>query len=279
VSLIAHICLGQVVPPPTPPSTPPAATSPVQTPAPAAHTTAPAASTATGETNALQLPPTKDAPPATDPAAVSKPATPDENVNGAKSPAAIAEPEIRPADPVAAENPKVPESPKIAPIGTPYIIGALDVLDIKIWKAGNLNGIYAVGQDGAIAIPLLGRIRADGLTEDQVASSIRDRLAAKVFVEPPDLSEITVSLLRNNSKKYSVFGAVGRQGEYPLQTTMTVMDVLANCGGFLPFAKQTKIYIQRNGKEIKFNYKEVSHNKKMSQNIQIQNGDRIFVPE
>ncbi len=216
--------------------------------------------------------PVKVIPPAKDSVVVPKPDAPDDASKETKSPA-------KSEMPASAPGPTPSDNPKAAPPGQAYVIGPLDVLDVKIWKAGNLNGIYPVGQDGAISLPLLGRIRADGLTEDQVASSIRDRLAAKVFVEPPDLSEITVTLLRNNSKRYAVFGAVNRQGEFPLQTSMTVMDVIAACGGFQPFAKTTKIYIQRGGQQIKFNYKEVSHNKNMAQNIQIQNGDRIFVPE
>jgi polysaccharide export outer membrane protein len=232
-----------------------------------------------GHICAGQVGPPPAPPPAAQPAApqtitpAPKPATPDENAPEVKSS----------VTPIAAETPAPDAGPKedsaVALTGKPYIIGALDLLDLKIWKAGNLNGIYPVDSDGTISIPLLGQVRADGLTKQQLAVSIRDKLALKVFVEAPDVNEITVEILRINSKKYSVFGAVNHQGDFPLLGSMTVMDALANCGGFQPFAKTNKIFITRGDKKFTFNFKEVSHNKKLQQNIEIQSGDRIFVPD
>jgi polysaccharide export outer membrane protein len=92
-------------------------------------------------------------------------------------------------------------------------------------------------------------------------------------------------VLRNNSKKYYIFGAVGRAGEYPLNSEITVLDAFANCGGFKDFAKQTKIRILRSPPgggpphTYIFNFKDVSKGKHMEQNIVLQNGDRIFVDE
>jgi polysaccharide export outer membrane protein len=170
-----------------------------------------------------------------------------------------------------------PVSDKDAPIGKPYVIGALDVLQVKVWKVSALNGIYDVGSDGMIFIPLLGAIRADGYTQAQLAAAIRDKLTEKILAQPPDINEITVEVLRYNSKKYYVYGAVNHAGEFPLLGPMTLMDVFANCGGFQPFAKTTKIYLMRGAEKHWFNFKQVSQGKKMEQNIPIQNGDRIFV--
>jgi protein involved in polysaccharide export with SLBB domain len=57
------------------------------------------------------------------------------------------------------------------------------------------------------------------------------------------------------------------------------MDALANCGGFKDFANPKKIAIQRGKEMLKFNYKEVKQGKNLAQNITLQNGDRIYVPE
>jgi len=64
---------------------------------------------------------------------------------------------------------------------------------------------------------------------------------------------------------------------------MTVLDALALCGGFRDFAKQTKIYVLRNGPNntkvrIPFNYKRVIKGKDPAENIQLENGDTIVVP-
>jgi polysaccharide export outer membrane protein len=60
---------------------------------------------------------------------------------------------------------------------------------------------------------------------------------------------------------------------------MTVLDAFANCGGFHDFANPKKIYILRGDKKIPFNYKDVIKGKNMKQNIALQNGDHIVVPE
>jgi polysaccharide export outer membrane protein len=164
----------------------------------------------------------------------------------------------------------------------PYVIGSLDVLDIKVWNAPNLSGFFEVGPDGMISMPLLGEIRGDGVTKEELTRTIREKLATTVFTEPP---EVNVQVARVNSKKYYVFGPVFHGGEFPLLGPMTVLDAFALVGGFQDFANKKGIYIQRadptakNGiTTLKFNYNDVSHGRHMDQNIQLQNGDRIFVP-
>jgi len=158
----------------------------------------------------------------------------------------------------------------------PYVIGSLDVVEIQVWNSPNLSGIRDVGSDGMITLPLVGEIRADGLTKKELTQLLKEKLASTVFTEAP---EVTVQVVRVNSKKYFVFGGVNRSGEFPLVGQMTVMDAFANCGGFHDFAKTNKIYILRGTQRLKFNFKEVSQGKKMEQDIKLQSGDRIFVPE
>jgi polysaccharide export outer membrane protein len=125
-------------------------------------------------------------------------------------------------------------------------------------------------------MPLIGQIKADGETVDSLTRIVRNRLGATVFECPP---EVNIQVLRNNSKKYYIYGGVLKQGEFPLNGPMTVLDAFANCGGFKDFANQKKIYILRGDQKLKFNYKEVSQGKNKAQNIALRNGDRIFVPE
>jgi len=161
-------------------------------------------------------------------------------------------------------------------IGKPYVIGSLDVLDIKVWNAPNLSGFFEVGPDGMISMPLLGEIRGDGLTKEELTRVIRNLLATSVFTEPP---EVNVQVARVNSKKYYMFGGVNRPGEFPLLGPMTILDAFANAGGFHDFANKKHIYVLRCDKKIMFNFNEVSQGKHMEQNILLQNGDRIFVKE
>jgi polysaccharide export outer membrane protein len=163
----------------------------------------------------------------------------------------------------------------------PYVIGSLDVLEIKVWQDANLSGIFDVGPDGMISMPLIGQIKADGMTQADLTRTIRGRLAGTVFECAP---EVNVQVLKVNSKRYSMLGGILKQGEFPLVADMTVMDAFANCGGFKDFANKKKVYILRKDasglvKKIPFNYNDVSRGRNMEQDIKLQNGDKIFVPE
>ncbi len=175
------------------------------------------------------------------------------------------------------EKPPAPETLS----AKPYVIGSLDVLEIKVWKDANLSGYFDVGPDGMISLPLVGQVKADGMTQADLTRTIRNRLAGTVFECPP---EVNVQVLKVNSKRYSMLGGILKQGEFPLVADMTVMDAFANCGGFKDFANKKKIYILRKDatgltQKILFNYNEVSRGKNMVQDIKLQNGDKIFVPE
>jgi polysaccharide export outer membrane protein len=155
----------------------------------------------------------------------------------------------------------------------PYIIGPLDILDIRVWNDQKLSGIFDVRPDGVISMNLIGEIRADGLTVAELTRAIVARLGD--LMNSP---EVNVQVARVNSKRYFIFGEVGRGGEFPLIADTTVLEALSNTGGFREFANPKKIYVLRGTKKLKFNYKDVSQGKHMEQNIFLENGDKIFVP-
>ena len=84
-------------------------------------------------------------------------------------------------------------------------------------------------------MPLIGEIKADGLTKPQLTAVIRTKLLS--LMEDP---EVNVQVTKSNSKKIYIYGGCFRNGEFPLLASMTVMDALANCGGFKEFANSKK---------------------------------------
>ena len=131
-----------------------------------------------------------------------------------------------------------------APVAPPnskaYVIGSLDELEIKVYSLQNLNGFYPVSSDGTISMPLIGDIRADGMTKGLLAKAIADKLAASVLNTPPALDEISITVVRNNSKKYYVLGGVAHPGEFPLNGATTILDALSLSQPFHDFANLRK---------------------------------------
>jgi polysaccharide export outer membrane protein len=86
-----------------------------------------------------------------------------------------------------------------------------------------------------------------------------------------------------NSQKFNILGRVMKPGSYPLLATTTILDAIAEAGGFQDFAKQKGIYILRRNPQgvetrIPFNYKDVIRGKHTEENILVKPNDTIVVP-
>jgi polysaccharide export outer membrane protein len=158
-----------------------------------------------------------------------------------------------------------------------FVIGNDDVLAINVWKEPDISRSIPVRSDGKISLPLVGEVQAAGLTPLKLEKDIAEKL--KNYISEP---EVTVMVQQINSQKFNILGQVARPGSYVLANSPTVLDAIALAGGFRDFAKQKSIYILRPGaggeSHLRFNYKDVSQGKNMSQNIKLQPGDTIIVP-
>lgn len=156
-----------------------------------------------------------------------------------------------------------------------YVIGAEDVLRILVWREPELSGQYLVRPDGMITLPLLKQdIKAGGLTPKQLEAEITK--AYEEFITKPS---VTVSVATVNSKKYFIIGGVNRPGQYPLVVPTTVLQAIAIASGLREFADSRNIVIMRGPKRYKFNYRDVIRGRNMVQNIYLESGDIIMVPD
>jgi polysaccharide export outer membrane protein len=171
-----------------------------------------------------------------------------------------------PSAPVKSDSP-VAVDPKT------YVIGAQDVLSIKVWREQDFTGLYTVRPDGKITIPLIGDVQASGLTPERLGEQLKQGLSN--YINSPDVS---VGLQSVNSKKFYITGEVNRPGEYVLAIPTKVFDALSNSGGFRDFANKKKIIIIRGADRLKFNYQDILRGKNLEQNIFLENGDTVVVP-
>jgi len=182
---------------------------------------------------------------------------------------------------VAKAQPSSPDAPpqRVSPVKPDsYVIGAEDVLAINVWKEQELSKSVPVRPDGMISLPLLGDVKATGLTPLQLQDVLTTEL--KKYISDP---QVTVIVNQVNSLTFNVVGEVLKPGYYPLTRRMTILDAIAMSGGFRDFAKTKKIYVLRtdaDGKQLRlpFNYKNVIKGKTSSQNIELQPRDTLVVP-
>jgi polysaccharide export outer membrane protein len=159
-----------------------------------------------------------------------------------------------------------------------FVIGADDLLAINVWKEPDISRSILVRSDGKISLPLVGEVVAAGQTPLQLEQVITARL--KSYITDP---EVTVMVQQVNSEKYNILGQVAKPGAYSLTATTTIVDAIANAGGFKDFAKKKGIYILRRNAEgtesrIAFNYQDFIKGKNTSQNFTLQPHDTIIVP-
>jgi polysaccharide export outer membrane protein len=171
------------------------------------------------------------------------------------------------------EQPALGDAPIAAPVDPKsYVIGAQDVLGIRVWREPELSGSVSVRPDGRITLPLVGDIDAAGFTPEALTARVTEALG-KILNKP----EVTISVLSVQSKRFFISGKVGRSGAVPLVVPTTILQALSSAG-LGEWAKKSKIIIMRGTQRIKFNYDEVIKGKKLEQNIFLQDGDHIFVP-
>lgn len=158
-----------------------------------------------------------------------------------------------------------------------YAIGPGDIVEISVWKDESLSRTIVVPPDGVISFPLIGNIKTQYMTVDNLRKKVSQLLAAYV----PDAT-VTVILKQLNSLKAYVIGKVNKPGQYAISLDTTVMQILSIAGGLTPYASENTIHILRRKKnitiKIPFNYSQVLKGNNLEQNIVLQRGDVVVVP-
>jgi len=108
-----------------------------------------------------------------------------------------------------------------------YVIGARDVLKVTVWGQDDLSKDYPVDPDGYVSFPLVGRVKATGLTPTAFADDLRTRLEKDYLVNP----QVLVSVKDYLSQKVHVSGEADKPGVYYLSGPTTVRDILSRAGG------------------------------------------------
>lgn len=104
---------------------------------------------------------------------------------------------------------------------------------IELWTSvdENLRRTVTIGPDGMVSIPLVGHVRAAGMSAPELERTIQFRLR-KFYNEEPDL---TVMLQPGSEQTQSIYvtGEVATPGAYPFRPGLLVAHSLSMAGGLL----------------------------------------------
>ncbi len=131
--------------------------------------------------------------------------------------------------------------PPADPVSQNYTLGIDDKLSLTVYGEDGLTGEQQVGPDGSIAVPLIGKVRAEGRTVDAVSAEIRDRLAAGYLRNP------SVSIAILTFRPFYILGEVNKPGEYAYRKGLSVAEAVATAQGFSYRARKKYVFVKRAG--------------------------------
>ncbi len=122
-----------------------------------------------------------------------------------------------------------------------YRLGSGDRLRVIVFGEDALSGEYTVDGSGAVSLPLIGEVRAGGLTLREFQRAAESSLSEGYLNDPRVSAEVM------NFRPYYIMGEVREPGEYPFTSGLTVVNAVATAGGFSYRANTRRVFIKRAG--------------------------------
>jgi polysaccharide export outer membrane protein len=113
-----------------------------------------------------------------------------------------------------------------------YVLGPQDIFSITIFGPGGVSERYTVETDGTFIFPMLGRMKAAGLSAKKLQEELTNRLRDGYFKDP----RVVVTIEDFKSQRIFVVGEVKNPGTYSLTRPLTLVEALALAGSPTPTA-------------------------------------------
>ncbi|MEJ0041073.1 MAG: polysaccharide biosynthesis/export family protein [Rhizomicrobium sp.] len=122
-----------------------------------------------------------------------------------------------------------------------YRLGTGDKVKVTVYGEDDLSGEFFVDGSGQVQLPLVGQVKAAGLTIHEFVSEVQTMLSTKYLRDPKVSAQI------ENYRPFYIIGEVNKPGEYPYENSLNILGAVALAGGYTYRADDTDVYIRRNG--------------------------------
>ena len=120
-----------------------------------------------------------------------------------------------------------------------YRLGTGDKVRIVVFNEPSLSGEFQIDDSGTLAMPLVGAIKAGGLTTRDLEKQLTAKLKGGFVRDPKVSAEVA------NYRPFYIIGEVEKPGEYPYRNGLSILAASAVSGGFTYRASRSKVYIKR----------------------------------
>ncbi len=163
-----------------------------------------------------------------------------------------------------------------------YELGPGDVINFSLFGRPELDRPgFRVAPDGTISYLQAQNINVNGLTLDEARIQIENGLrghfkSPRVIITPQEVG----------SKRFTILGKVVRKGVVTLERPITLVEAVANAGGIetglferktVELADLDRSFITRRGKHLPVDFRKLFHEGDMSQNLEVEPNDFIFI--
>lgn len=185
---------------------------------------------------------------------------------------------------VAADSAPAPEelsepANALSGMSSRYTLGPLDVVEVTVLRHPEVSGEYVINQEGNIQYEFVGDVQISGLTKDEAAKVVSERLT-EYIISP----EVSVKIKGYNSKIVYVVGEVGQPGKiYMRGDTISVREALMQAG--LPqltgVTRKSRLITPSetgNAQIKKVDVYALLYEGDLRENYEMKPGDVIFIP-
>lgn len=160
-----------------------------------------------------------------------------------------------------------PGAPAVTPAQSmDYLLGPADKVRVTVYGEPSLSGEFFVTGSGLMSLPLIGEIKAGGMTVGQFQQAVQKALSDGYLKDPRVSAEVLTF------RPFYILGEVEKPGTYPYTSGLTVLNAVATAGGFTYRADKKNVWIKHNG--------ETTENKsELTPSIVVAPGDTIRIGE
>jgi polysaccharide export outer membrane protein len=161
-------------------------------------------------------------------------------------------------------------------LGEDYRISPLDTLKVTVFQVPDLTGDYDVDLTGYIGLPLIGNVKAVGLTTSELDQRLTQALSAK-YLQNPDVS---VGVKKSSSRFITVDGSVRNPGVFDASAArMTLLQVVAMAHGVDENANAHRVAVFRQigGQRMAAAFDLVDIQRGKAEDPRIYSGDIVVV--
>jgi polysaccharide export outer membrane protein len=150
--------------------------------------------------------------------------------------------------------------------GGPYTVRTNDQLHIQVYNEPTITGDYVIDSTGSLSVPVAGRVRAGGLTVEQLERKITAQLNSGI------LKDARVSIQVTTYAPFYIRGEVKKPGEFPYKPGLTIGDAVALAGGYTYRADESRVYVRPSQAASEAT-------RSLDTDLPVSPGDNIRIPE